>query len=103
NAPMSCLNVVPDVVLDFLPGRARQERNSSTTFYWGANPSGIARQPYARELPARLGREKVAVSGADVVCRRGARAAAQHVLVAHELAVVFAHRPRGRRVARIGV
>ena len=48
-------------------------------------------------------REEVAVARADVPGRRGARAAAQHVLVAHELAVVFAdQRPRQRPEAGIG-
>ena len=46
----------------------------------------------AAELPVRVGREEVAVARADVAGRRGARAAAQHVLVAHELAVVLAER-----------
>ena len=59
-------------------------------------------QAHAAELPLRLGREEVAVAGAHVARGRGARAAAQHVLVAHELAVVFADGARRRAVARVG-
>ena len=49
-----------------------------------------------------LGREEVAVGRADVAARRGAGAAAQHELVAHELAVVLAERAGGRPVAGVG-
>ena len=59
-------------------------------------------QPDAAELPARVGIEEVAVGGADVGARRGAGAAAQHDLVAHELAVVLAERAGRRREARVG-
>ena len=44
--------------------------------------SGVARQPHTAELPARVGREEVAVAGARMCRRRGAGAAAQHELVA---------------------
>ncbi len=55
----------------------------------GANPG---------ELPARVRRKEIAVRRAQVRLRRRAAAAAQHVLVAHELAVVLAD--RARRPAR---
>src|SRR6185369_17789724 len=54
----------------------------------------IAGEAQPRELPARLRREEVAIGRADVRSRRHARAAAQHVLPAHELAVVFADSAR---------
>src|SRR5215472_4770958 len=53
-------------------------------------------EPYAHELPAGLGREEVAVGGANVAAGGGTRASAEHELVAHELAVVFADDPGGR-------
>ena len=64
--------------------------------------SDVASQPDARELPARLGGEEVAVSGPDVRSRRAARAAPQNKLVAHELAVVLAERPGGRAKTAVG-
>ena len=57
----------------------------------GIDASGVAREAHARELPARIRRERSCGSVARMCdARRRARAAAQHVLVAHELAVVFA-------------
>src|SRR5205085_12562529 len=58
-------------------------------------------QSHARELPARIGREEVSVAGSNMRARRGARAAAQDVLVDHEFAVVFAERARRGAEARI--
>ena len=49
------------------------------------------------------GGPEVAVARADVVRRRGARAAAQHALVVHELAVVLHQRAVERLVARVGL
>lgn len=65
--------------------------------------SGVPRQPYSGKLPARLGREEIAVAGPDVAARRDAGAAAQHVLIAHEFAVVFSHRAAVRAEAGIGL
>src|SRR5947209_17823072 len=48
-------------------------------------------EPDAGELPARVGWEEVAVRRPYVPGRGGARAATQHVLAAHELAVVLAN------------
>ena len=53
------------------------------------------------ELPARPGVEEVAIGGANVRARRGAGAAAQHELIAHELAVVLSDRARRRLEAWI--
>lgn len=64
--------------------------------------SGVPRQPYPGKLPARLGREEIAVTGPDVAARRHAGATAQHVLIAHEFAVVFSHRAAVRPEAGIG-
>src|SRR4026207_2080255 len=50
----------------------------------------VSRQAHTAELPTRVAGKEVAVAGAHVRARRGARPAAQHVLVDHELAVVFA-------------
>ena len=63
---------------------------------------GVPRQPDAAELPARVGVEEVAVARADVIRGRRARSAAQHDLVAHELAVVLAERARRRRITGVG-
>src|SRR5690606_39176809 len=63
--------------------------------------SRILCQAQAGELPARSGREEVAVGGADVAGRGRAAAAAQDQLSAHELAVVFAERARQRAEARV--
>ena len=62
----------------------------------------VAGEPNATELPAMMGVEKVAVTGAQMIGAAGAGAAAQYHLVAHELAVVFAHGPMGRLEARVG-
>ena len=56
----------------------------------------------ARELPPGLRGKEVAVGGPDVRPGRCARATPQDHLVAHELAVVLAQRPRGRAKAPIG-
>src|SRR6266571_1666148 len=47
-------------------------------------------QPDSAELPPRLGSKEVAIAGTYVRPGRGARAPAQHHLVAHEFAVVLA-------------
>src|SRR5262245_9046553 len=64
-------------------------------------PSGVACQPYAAELPARCGRKEIAVAGADVRGRRGARSTSKNILVHHELAVIFSYGARSRAKARI--
>src|SRR5262245_24338892 len=65
-----------------------------------ARPSGsglrVGGEPEAAEHPAAGGWEEVAIRGAGVARRRDARAAAQHHLAAHELAVVLTDRARGR-------
>src|SRR5476651_433806 len=82
---------------------------------WQARPDryfphfslAVARQAQAGELPARRRGEKIAIAVADVVARRGAGSAAQHILIHHEFSVVFADRAFGlaesgiRRVARL--
>ena len=55
----------------------------------------VLRQPQPAELPARRRIEEVAVAHARMAFRRRQRAAAQHHLVDHELAVVFAERAFG--------
>src|SRR3712207_6901386 len=57
---------------------------------------------HARELPALVGREEVAVGPPRMGGRRGRGAAAQHHLVHHELAVVLAHGAFPRAKAGIG-
>jgi hypothetical protein len=64
--------------------------------------SRISRKANAAELPARLGRKEIAIRCSDVTRRRSARSAPQHILIAHELAVVFAERTGRRRVPGIG-
>src|SRR3546814_3645967 len=58
-------------------------------------------QAQAGELPARRRWKEVAVAGANVAGGRRAAAAAQHVLPAHELAVVLAQRAGQRAEAWI--
>src|SRR4051812_21236238 len=48
-----------------------------------------------------MGREEIAIAGADVAFGCGARSAAQHELVTHEFAVVFADCASCRRKSRI--
>ena len=73
------------------PGRAGQRTDRRV------RSSRVARQPETAELPACVGREEIAVGRADVRARGRAGAAAQHVLVAHEFAVVLADRAGRRR------
>src|SRR5918995_413289 len=61
----------------------------------------IVRQPQARELPARRGREEITVACTLMTFRRRERTSAQHHLIDHELAVVFAQRACDRLVAGI--
>src|SRR4249919_4328641 len=63
-------------------------RNAGSTF------SSVLSKAYSRELPARGGREKIAVAGARMASRGGAAGAFQHHLAAHELAVILAHGAR---------
>src|SRR5881392_2805301 len=62
----------------------------------------IARQTNPSELPAFLRLKEVAVGFADVRARSRAGAAAQHVLIAHALAIVFAQRAMLRAVTGVG-
>ncbi len=65
----------------------------------------IAGQTDAGKLPTCLGRKEIAICRAHVAGRRRTRSAAQHVLVAHELAIVLSQRAirRGKaRIRRIG-
>ena len=55
----------------------------------------LRREPHAGHRPARRRREEVAVRRSDVTGRGDARAAAQHHLARHELAVVLADRTLG--------
>src|SRR3546814_2462662 len=72
-------------------GRSARERHSL----------GVLGQAQAGELPARRRWKEVAVAGANVAGGRCAAAAAQHVLPAHELAVVLAKRAGQRAEARV--
>src|SRR5579864_2095311 len=63
--------------------------------------TAIVSQPYPGKLPARFRRKKIAVGGANVRARRGARSATQDHLSAHELSVVFTQRAGTRLIAGI--
>src|SRR5579884_4442633 len=63
---------------------------------------GVLGKTQPGKRPARRGREEIAIGGADMPGRGHRRAAAQHHLVRHELAVVFADRPGSGAEARIG-
>src|SRR5512144_1763396 len=75
---------VPDFAA-FDAGRTTQETSRCSTRTDDAASGSSARQTQPGELPARLRRKEVAVGCADVRPRRCTRAAAKHVLVAHEL------------------
>src|SRR5262245_9783748 len=64
--------------------------------------SCVFRAADAGELPTSRRWEEVAVAHAHVRARGRARTTAQHHLIAHELAVVFAERPRQGLEARVG-
>src|SRR2546422_5342950 len=63
--------------------------------------SGFPSEAQPRKLPACLRRKEIPVGRAHVGCRRDARSAAQDVLAAHELAVIFTDRAGHRPVARV--
>src|SRR5690554_4975373 len=62
----------------------------------------VPRQPNAGELPAVVGVEEVPVTGTAVPGGSGTGAAAQDLLIAHELAVVLAQGSRCCPVAGVG-
>src|SRR5689334_5842404 len=64
-------------------------------------PVAIARQAKAGKLPACGSRKEIPVARPNVRAWRDSGPAAQHVLVAHEFAVVLADRTRRRPVARV--
>ena len=64
--------------------------------------SGIFRKANTAELPARLRRKEIAIRCPDMTSRRSTRSAAQHILIAHELAVVLAECTGRRRITGIG-
>src|SRR6267142_1312758 len=64
--------------------------------------TAVRRQSNPAELPARVGREEVAIGGPDVRSGRCARAATQHELIAHELRVVLSQRTLHRAIPGIG-
>src|SRR5258706_8109067 len=83
--------------------RSEEQHGSAQTFSkLQSSLRDIIQQPQAAELPARRRREKIAVARTRVTLRCRMRAAAQHHLVDHELAVVLAERAVRRAVARVG-
>ena len=62
----------------------------------------ISRYTKNGELPALIGVKEIAIGQPDVASGRRTRSAAQHELVAHELAIVLAQRAGLEPVARIG-
>ena len=64
--------------------------------------SEILCQAQSAEHPACVRRKEVAIGCADMVTRRHHATAAQHRLVGHEFAVVFADRTRRFAITRIG-
>ena len=79
-------------------------RQTHLPYFWRGDPARrpalASGKPDAHELPARLGRKKIAIRRADVRLGRGTRASAQNVLVAHEFPVVFADARRRCAIAR---
>src|SRR6516162_6527346 len=63
---------------------------------------GVVGEAQPRELPAMMGIEEVAIGDPAVSGRRCQRRTAQHELVDHELAVIFAERAFDRAIARVG-
>src|SRR5689334_440969 len=64
--------------------------------------SSVASKAKPRELPARGGREEVAIGGAAVPARGRAARSLQHELPAHKLAVIFADCACRRSEAGVG-
>src|SRR5260370_13458018 len=62
----------------------------------------MAREANSCELPAFLGLEKVPIGAANMPAGSGAGTAAQDVLVAHELTVVFAECARRSAITGVG-
>src|SRR6185437_15691397 len=87
------------------PDRARIPRLPRRWYKSRAAPlrSYVACQSDAAELPTRGRWKEVAIGGTYVPGRRRARAAAQHHLAAHELAVIFGQSSVERLVAGIGI
>src|ERR1019366_10598596 len=63
---------------------------------------GVVGKAQSRELPAMMRIKEVSIGNTAVSFRSCKRRAAQHQLVDHELAVVFAERALHRPVAGIG-
>src|SRR5436190_22165769 len=68
----------------------------------GKPSRAVIRQAESAELPTCRRIEEIAIALARMPRRRRLRAAAQHHLIDHELAIVLAERTGGRAVARIG-
>src|SRR5262249_19561353 len=68
----------------------------------GVQSARVVREPQPAELPACRRIEEVAVAWARMALGRRVRAAAQHHLIDHELAVVLAERTGRRAESRIG-
>src|ERR1700704_1909454 len=66
------------------------------------NSSGVVGEAKSRELPAMMRIKEVAIGNTAVAVRSCKRRAAQHQLVDHELAVVFAERAFDGPVAGVG-
>src|SRR5215212_4410828 len=62
----------------------------------------IIQKTQPAELPARRGIEEIAVARAGVAERRRMRTAAQHHLIDHEFAVVFAEGAERRAISGVG-
>src|SRR6266567_5418507 len=75
------------------------ERSEGSGCWW---ISHLLCKSDTHELPLGIGRKEVAVGGPHMSKGGSAGAAAQDVLVAHELSIVFSDRPRPRLEVRIG-
>src|SRR5438874_4493039 len=64
--------------------------------------SGVVGEAQSRELPAVVRVEEVAIGNTAVLRRSCKRGAAQHQLVDHELAVIFAERALDGAVTWVG-
>src|SRR5207248_11407212 len=68
---------------------------------WVFHSRNIASQTDPHELPPFFGLKEIPVGLANMLPRGRARAAAQNVLIAHELSVVLTERARPRPIARV--
>src|SRR3954466_2192600 len=83
------------------PVRTSRRKSGSAIRGRGASISEVAGEPQPAKLPALVRVEEIAVARPHMAARGRAAAAAQHLLIDHELAVILADNAFLRREAGI--